>query len=349
MIKPKESVQKMKLYNPPTAGRAGFVRLDFNENTLGCSPKVIKALKNLTSEEISTYPEYSKLRKKLANYLKIKKEEVFATNASDEAIKVVMDVYVDKNDEIILPEPTFAMFRFYAELAGAKIKSIVYNRDLSFPKNKILNSINKKTKLVVLVNPNNPTGTSIKREDIIKILNKAKNSIVLLDEAYYQFTGESCVDLINKYNNLIILQTFSKAFGMAGLRLGYVISNKNNIADMLKASSPYSVNVSAVKAAFAAIDDKEYVEKYVKESIESKKMLYKELKKLNIKAYPSAANFVLAYFGDKASGACSKLRKKNILVRNRSSDIMLDGCVRITCGTRKQTSMLIKELKNILR
>lgn len=348
MIKPKQSVQKMKPYNPPTAGRAGFIRLDFNENTWGCSPEVIKALKSLNADEISAYPEYSKLREKLAKYLEIKKEEVFATNASDEAIKIVMDAYVDKNQEVILPEPTFALFRLYAEVAGAKIRSILYNTDLSFPAAKVLKAINKKTRLVVLVNPNNPTGTSIKKEDIIKIIKKAKNSIVLLDEAYCQFTKESCAGLINKYKNLVILQTFSKAFGMAGLRLGYIISNKNNISNMLKASSPYSVNAAAIKAAFATIDDKSYVDDYAKQVKESKKMLYKSLEDLGIKTYPSAGNFILAYFGGKAADVCSKLKEKKILVRDRSSDALLNGCVRITCGKRSQTLMLIKELKKIL-
>jgi histidinol-phosphate aminotransferase len=349
MIKAKESVQRMKPYNPPTAGRVDFVRLDFNENTWGCSPKVVKALKSLSADEISTYPDYGELRKKLAKYLKVKKGEVFPTNASDEAIKIVMDVYVDNGQEVILPVPTFAMFRFYAEVAGAKINPILYNRDLSFPADKVMKAISNKTKIIVLVNPNNPTGTPIKREDIIRILEKAKNSIVLLDEAYYQFTKESCVDLINEYTNLVILQTFSKAFGMAGLRLGYVVSNKNNIANMLKASSPYSVNVAAVKAAFAAIDDRKYVGYYVKQVKESKKMLYKAFKDLGVKTYPSAGNFILAYLGDKAPDVCSKLRKENILVRNRSNDVMLDGCIRITCGKKSQTAMLIKELKKILK
>lgn len=349
MIEPKESIKKMEPYNPPLEGRKDLFRLDFNENTIGPSLKVLEALRKLSNEDIASYPEYNSFKKKLANYLKIKGSQLAITNATDQAIKLIMDVYVDKNDEIILPVPSFAMFKFYAGIIGADTKEILYNKDLSFPTKKVLENINKKTRVIFLVNPNNPTGSSIKRENIIKIIEKAKDSVVVVDEAYVQYTNETCIDLIDKYDNLMIIQTFSKAFGLAGLRLGYIISNKKNIKNISKAASPYDVNSAAIIAASVALDNIDYVKEYVKEVKESKKLVYCELEKLKIKTYPSSANFLVAYFGEKSKEIQDKLKEKGILVRDRSKDPLLEGCLRIGIGTKEQTSFFIKSLKEVLK
>jgi len=338
----------MQPYNPPLEGRRGLIRLDFNENTIGCSPKVLAAIRRIPAEEIASYPEYSRFKKKLANYLKVMEDELMVNNATDESIMVIMQTYVEKGDEVILPVPTFAMFRFYAQLMEAKLNEILYNKDLSFPTDKVLSSISKKTKLVVLCSPNNPTGTPIKREDIIKIVKKAKDSLVLVDEAYIQYNKITVKDLINKYNNLIIIQTFSKAYGMAGLRLGYAIANKEITKNLQKAASPYSTNTIAIIAGSAAIDDQEYVKRYVEEVEKSKKIIYRELKKLKIKTYPTAANFLIAYFGKNSKKIANELRKKGILVRDRSNYPLLKGCLRIGIGTVKQTKKLIASLKVVL-
>ena len=190
MIKPRKAVLEMDEYNPPTAGREDYIRLDFNENAEGCSQKALDALRKIKAGTLAAYPEYSKLTKELAKYCNVREDEILPTNATDEAIKTIIETYAEKGkDEIIIPTPTFAMFKFYAQLNEALIKEVLYNDDLSFPTSKVLNSINKKTKIVVLVNPNNPTGTSIKDEDITKIIEKAKNNeaLVFIDEAYWQF------------------------------------------------------------------------------------------------------------------------------------------------------------------
>ncbi len=352
MIKPRQAVIEMEVYNPPTSNREGSLRLDFNENTFGCSYNIIRSLRKIKQCTLSTYPEYTKLRKELAKYCNVKADDVIATNGTDEAIKTIIETYIEKDkDEIIIPVPTYAIFKFYAQLNEAVIKEITYNRDLSFPTEQILGAINDKTKIIVLVNPNNPTGTSINAKDVIKIIDKAKrcNSIVLIDEAYYQFCGKTSIPLINKYNNLFIIQTFSKAFGLAGLRLGYVISNQNNIKIIKKVLSPYSVNIIAAISASTALKDTNYIRRYVTEIRTSKKILYKELDSLGIKYYKSDANFVLINIGVKAAEFCKKLRKKGILVRNRSTDQLLNGCVRITLGTLMQTKQLIKELPQVVR
>ena len=348
MIKPRKAVLEMDEYRPPTSNRGDYLKLDFNENTEGCSPKVLEALKKITPNKLATYPEYNELKEQLAKYCRVDLNEILPTNATDEAIKTIIETYAEKGkDEIIIPTPTFAMFKFYAQLNEAIIKEIFYNEDLSFPTNKVLGSINKNTKIVVLVNPNNPTGTSIKDRDIIKIIEKAaKNgALVFIDEAYWQFYGKTSIPLIKKYDNLIVTQTFSKAFGLAGLRLGYIVSNKENIKNMAKALSPYSVNAAAISCGLAALNDTEYANNYAKEVSESKKIIYDELEKLKIKYYPSEANFVLLDIGENAALFCKKLKEKGILVRDRSSDPLLEGCVRITLGTKEQTKKLIQSIE----
>ena len=352
MIKPRKAVIEMEKYNPPTSGRENYMRLDFNENTLGCSPIVIRRLRKISSSSFSIYPEYGNLRKALAKYCKVREDEVLPTNATDEAIKTIIETYIEKGkDEIVIPIPTFAMLKFYAQLNEAIIKEVVYNQDLSFPTKRIIDSISKKTKIVVLVNPNNPTGTSIKNQDIIKIIKKAEknNALVLLDEAYYQFYGKTFVPLIRKYDNLIVIQTFSKAFGLAGIRLGYIVSNQENINAMQKVLSPYSVNGVAAICAQAALKDLNYVQKYVKEIKQSKEILYSALDRLGIKYYQSDANFILIDADKMADVFCKKLKENGILARNRSSDVLLEGCVRITIGTKRQTKRLVNILEIIIK
>ncbi len=352
MIKPRKAVLDMQEYNPPTSGRESYLRLDFNENAEGCSKKVLQALRIIKADTLAAYPEYSRLTKRLAKYCNVSEDEILPTNATDEAIKTVIETYVEKGkDEVIIPVPTFAMFKFYAQLNEAILKEIFYNDDLSFPTNKVLGSINKNTKIVVLVNPNNPTGTPIKDGDITKIIEKAKNNeaLVFIDEAYWQFYGKTSIPLIKKYDNLIVTQTFSKAFGLAGLRLGYIVSNKENIKNMAKALSPYSVNAAAISCGLAALNDREYVKKYAKEVSESKKIVYNELEKLKLKYYPSEANFVLLSLGKNAALFCKKLKEKGILVRDRSSDPLLYGFVRITLGTQEQTKRLIAAISETIK
>src|SRR3989344_2675629 len=318
MIKPRKAVLKMKEYNPPTSGRENSIRLDFNENTIGCSPNVIKVLRKIQRYPLAMYPEYINLRKNIAKYCNVNTDEIIATNGTDEAIKTIIESYIEKGkDEIIIPVPTYAMFEFYAQLNEAAIKEINYNNDLSFPAKNILDVISAKTKIVILVNPNNPTGTSINQKEIIRIIQKAKKckSLVLIDEAYYQFSRKTSIPLIKKYDNLFVIQTFSKAFGLAGLRLGYIISNKNNIKEINK----------------------------------SKKLLCRELFNLGIQFYKTYTNFVLLKIGSQAAIFCDKLKELGILVRNRSSDQLLQGCVRITLGTVKQTRQLIIALRQVIK
>lgn len=347
MITPRDAVLKMQAYHPPLEGRRSFVRLDFNENVAGCSPRLIEALKTIDAREIATYPEYGALRQKLSAFFRLPESCLLPTNASDEGILTVFQTYLNAGDELILPVPTFAMFSFYAELLGLALKTVLYNEDLSFPACRIEAAVTEKTKALVLINPNNPTGTRIDRDFIVRMLERLGDRLLLLDEAYVEFSGESAIDLIDRYKNLVILRTFSKSFGMAGLRLGTVLSCAENIENLSKAHSPYSISGVTVKLAMAALDDADYVARYAREAVKSRGRIEADLTARGIPVFPSRGNFVLARFGARSREIEAALKSRGILVRDRSSDPLLSGCLRITTGTDAETERLIKALNEL--
>jgi len=349
VISPKKTVVQLEAYSPPTSGRENMLRLDFNENTIGCSPKIIDALKEIDANKLSVYPEYESFLQKLSGKLGLSPDKIVLTNGTDEAINQIMQTFVENGEEVIIPVPTFAMFKFYATIIGAKINEVFYNLDLSFPFEQVMNSITEKTKVVILVNPNNPTGTSISEKQIRDVLKKAKSktSLVMIDEAYFEFYGKSSINLIKQFDNLIITRTFSKAYGLAGLRCGYIVSNKEIIANIRKTISPYSVNTIALLCASVALDDQKFVEQYVGEVIQNREIMKKQLSSLRVKVFPSSANFLICDFGEKCEEVYFKLKERGILVRNRTKDPLLKGCLRIGVGTRKQCEKVIFELKEI--
>ena len=349
IVQPKSTLQGSIKKLHLNSDRKDKVKLDLNENLMGCSLKVIEALKKVTCDDISVYPEYDNFISKLASYLNLETNNLMITNGADEALRIIMDTYLDKNDEIVIPVPTFYIFESYSEIIGANKKLVYYNDDLSFPIENILEKTTKNTKMITIVNPNNPTGTIVGRNEIIRILEKAPNSIVLVDEAYFQFSNKSCKDLINSYDNLIVVHTFSKGFGLAGVRLGYIISNENIIQNLKKIVLPYEVNGLSIIAGSAAIDDLDFVNHYVNLVIDNKSYLLDELDKIGVRTYPSDANFIIANFGENLNTIFKKLNEKNILVNNVSDLPLLNGCLRIAIGTKNQMETLVDEIKNILK
>ena len=346
-VKPRSAVQAMAPYNPPTGGRAHKLRLDFNENTVGCSPAVIAALKSaLEPSALAVYPEYSAAKEAVAAYFQVRPEQFVFTNGTDEAIQVFVNTYIDDGQEVLVLKPAYAMYRFYAEVAGASIREVAYPQpEMEFPLQAVLDAITPETRAVILSNPNNPTGTGFSLLGIERILARAKKAAVLIDEAYYEFSGVTALKEIERVPNLFVSRTFSKVFGMAAMRLGCLFSHEANIAYLHKAQSPYSVNALAVVAAHAAVQDKAYIENYVAEVLAARELLCFGLEKLGIKYVPSSANFVLAHFGDRAIDVRDRLRDQAILVRDRSYEA--PGCVRITVGTRDQMRRLLTALEEV--
>ena len=347
MPEPRDAVRKMAPYSPPSSGRADKLRLDFNENTVGCSPRVIEFLsKKLCEQQLSVYPEYTRVKPALAAFFKVAPDELLLTNGTDEAIQVLINTYVDDNDEVIILRPSYAMYRFYAEVAGANIKEVDYVRGtLAFPLAELLDAITPATRAVLISNPNNPTGTATDVDAIRQILDRAPQAAVLIDEAYYDFCGITALPLIADYPNLFVSRTFSKVYGMAAMRIGCLFSQAKNVEYLHKAQSPYSVNMLAALAAEAAVQDTEFVASYVKEALAARELLCAGLAKMGIAHAASAANFILGYFGERAIEVRDALRDRAILVRDRSYEI--PGGVRITAGTRAQAQAVLDELEKI--
>jgi histidinol-phosphate aminotransferase len=337
----------MAPYHPPSSGRRNKLRLDFNENTVGASPLVIDFLKRfLTANDLTIYPEYEHALEDLALHFGVETGELTLTNGTDEAIQLVVNTFLDDGQEAVVLKPSYAMYKFYAELAGAELKTINYRATtLAFPLEELLEQITPETRAVFISNPNNPTGTGTTVAAIEKILEKASHAAVLIDEAYYEFCGVTALPLIQRWPNLFVSRTFSKVYGMAAMRCGCLFSNARNMSFVKKAQSPYSVNTLATMAARIAVQDRKYVEEYVTEVLAAREFLYVGFERLGIPYHASQANFVLFQAGDRAIEIRDKLRDRNVLVRDRSYEI--PGCVRVTVGTHEQVEKFLKELEDI--
>jgi histidinol-phosphate aminotransferase len=346
-LSPRQAVRRMAPYSPPSAGREGKLRLDFNENTVGCSPEVIEFLKEkLTADRLSIYPEYVDAVADFAAFFGVSCGEFTLTNGTDEAIQLLIHCYVDDAADVLTLKPSYAMYRFYGELAGAGVREVEFRREtLEFPLEELLAAIRPSTRAILISNPNNPTGTGVDVEGVRKILEAAPGAAVLIDEAYFEFSGVTALGCIREYRNLFVSRTFSKAYGMAAMRCGCLFSSAGNVAWLKKAQSPYSVNALAVLAARAAVRDGEYVKQYVAEVLESRERVYRAFESLGIRYFPSRANFVLFEAGDRAIPIRDALRERGVLVRDRSYEI--PGCVRVTLGTRFATERFLAELSRL--
>lgn len=345
---PREAIRKMTPYSPPTGSRAGKLRLDFNENTVGCSPRVIEALtRAATRGFVATYPEYERARQTVGEFLGVKASEIIFGDGTDELISALVHTFVDPGDEVLTPWPTFAMFQFYTEvLAGVSVRAEYRLPELKFPMESLLAGISARTKVIAIASPNNPTGDALSLTEIETILDAAGDRAVLIDEAYFEFNGVTAIDLLPRYPNLFVSRTFSKAYGLAGLRVGCLVSSEENIEQVHKGQSPYSVNSIAIECALAAVDDQAYVTDYVAKIIEARALICGTLDELEVPYWPSEANFVLMNLGDRASEICAALREKDILLRSQTHSVA--GAVRVTVGTLDQTVKFLAAFSEVL-
>ena len=347
MLAPRDAILRMAPYHPPSGGRRSKLRLDFNENTVGAPPHVIDFIKRyLTAADLSIYPEYDHALEDMARHFGVAIDELTLTNGTDEAIHLVVNTYVNEGDEVLLLRPSYAMYKFYNELAGANIIEIDYPADtLAFPLEELSERITPRTRAVLISNPNNPTGTGTDAGTLEQIVRKATNAAVLVDEAYYEFSGVTALPHITEHPNLFVSRTFSKIYGMAAMRCGCLFSNATNMAYVRKGQSPFSVNALAAMAARIAVQDQKFVEEYVLEVLTARELLYVGLERLKIPYTPSQANFVLFEAGDRAIEIRDELRNRGVLVRDRSYE--LPGRVRVTVGTRDQIQRFLDELEQI--
>jgi histidinol-phosphate aminotransferase len=347
MLTARNVVQNLKEYHPPLGGRDGL-RLDFNENSSGCSPRVLEALARINGDLLSKYPERDPVEAVVAEFLGLERKQVLLTNGVDEAIHLVCETYLEPGDEALIVVPTFSMYEIYALATGASVLAIPARKDFEFPTAAVLTATSAKTKLIAIANPNNPTGKVVPRERLIDILSEARDAAVLIDEAYFEFYGHTLMDMVGKYDNLFIARTFSKAYGLAGFRVGVLAGSAGQMKLVRRVSSPYNVNGVALACLPEALADREYIAGYSAEVRAGRRRLESELALLGIQYWPSQANFVLARFGEFRKPFVDSMRARGILVRDRHSDPGCEGCVRITVGTNEQTDRLLRELRAAL-
>jgi histidinol-phosphate aminotransferase len=344
---PRARVQAMMEYHPPLGCRDSL-RLDFNENTVACSPKVREALAAVSTGHLTRYPERGPVEAIVAAHLGLAAEQVALTNGVDEAIHVLFETFLEADDELLLPVPTYTMYEVYASCTDARVVAVQAADDLQFPFDRLLAAITPKTKIVAIANPNSPSGSVATRSQLLEIARRAPYAVVLVDEAYFHFFGETVMDLVGVVPNLVVARTFSKAYGLAGLRLGLLAAPVELMRWMRRVLSPYSVNTLALACLPPALEDEAYLDWYVNEVLEARTEFEAALNAAGVRRWPTQANFVLVEIGAQHAEFSRRMRAAGVLVRDRSSDPGCEGRVRITIGTREQMRSAVAALNEVL-
>ena len=347
MLEARSAVKNMHAYRPPLADRQGL-RLDFNENTTGCSPRVLARLRSLDAQALARYPEREPVEKEVADFLRLDADQVLLTNGVDEAIHLLCSAYLAPEDEAIVVVPTFAMYAVFAHAQAARLIQIPSGENFAFPLDNLLSRIGQRTRLIAVANPNNPTGAAVACEVLLQVAQAAPHAAVLVDEAYFEFHGESILNHAPRPPNIFVARTFSKAYGLAGLRIGILAGDPAQITMVRRVASPYNVNAVALAALPEALADRAFVENYVAEVQAGRKVLELELKTLGLHCWPSRANFVLVRVGPAYADFIQALRARGILVRDRHTDPGCEGCVRLTVGSTEHTRTLIDALRDVV-
>jgi len=347
MLKARDAVRNLPPYDPPSNGREGL-RLDLNENTAGCSPRVLARLRELTPQEVASYAEREPAEAAVAEFLRIQSGEMLLTNGVDEAIHLLCETFLEPQDEVLIPVPTFVMYEISAAATGARVIAVPADDSFRFPAARLLSHITSRTRLILVANPNNPTGAVARPDDLLEIARCAPNAAILIDEAYFEFYGKTLLPEWRNLPNLFLARTFSKAYGLAGLRVGVLAGNEAQIQMVRRAVTPFNVNSVALACVPAALADQEFVRQYVAQVVAGRERLQEQLRCCGIVSWPSQGNFVLARVGSQHLALIQGLRQRGILVRDRSRDHGCEGCVRITIGTEEQTDSLLAAIRAVL-
>jgi histidinol-phosphate aminotransferase len=331
------------------------LRLHLNENTEGCSPAVIDVLHTLTRRQAAFYPDYDAVTEACAVRLGVSADRVILTNGLDEGILAASFTALRGGSsgsphEAIIVVPAFDMYAAYADVAGGRVVEVPADSDFGFPLDRVLAAIGERTRLIWLTNPNNPSGQVIARAAILDIAAAAPQALVVVDEAYADFSGETLLgdNSLDRFPNLVVGRTFAKAYGLAALRAGAMVARPETLAPMRRIVPPYSLNICAALALPAALSDTAYFDWYLDQVAESKALLYGTFERLGVRFWKSAANFVLARFGDDTGRVVRGLAARQIFVRDKSSDPACAGCVRITAGVVEHTRVAIAALEEVL-
>ncbi len=358
----KKAILDVKLYVPGRPitevkrelGLEEVIKLASNENPYPPPPKVLQAIQR-AARELNRYPDGNcyYLREQLAKNLKVNPKQLIFGNGSDEVIILAVRGFVNEGDEVIMAAPSFLVYEIASKIAGAVIKAIPLREDFSYDLSCMRASVSEKTKVIFLGNPDNPSGKYFTQKQMEGLLEGLPSSVlVLIDEAYYEYVGArdyvNSIELLKKYKNILITRTFSKMYGLAGLRIGYGLGDEEIISYLNRLREPFNVNSLAQAAALACLKDQAYYQKLLKEINEERAFLYQSFKKLQLEYVESCTNFILVKIKTKEASVVSQaLLKKGIIVRDMSV-WGLKNYIRITIGTKKENKKLITALEEIV-
>ena len=338
-----------KAPNPSTG-----LRLHLNENTAGCSPAVLDAIRRLGATDISLYPDYTQTIAAASERLGVPESHLLLVNGLDEGIHAACHAVVRfggrRDPEALIVVPAFDMQAASADAAGARVVEVPLRDGFGFPVDEVVAATSEKTAIIFITTPNNPTGISAPLDDIFRIAAAAPYAVVFVDEAYVDFSGITLLGdpRLDTHPNVVVGRTFAKAYGMAALRCGALIAPPETLAPIIRVLPPYSINIAAAVGLQAALADRAYYEWYLDQARQSKRLLYAALDRLGVPYWTSDANFVLARFGDDTKRICDGLLERGIYVRDRSKTHGCQGCVRITTGVVEHTQRCLTAIEEVL-
>jgi histidinol-phosphate aminotransferase len=330
------------------------LRLHQNEHTGGCSPRVLEALARLRTEQIATYPPYARTVVACARQVGVHPDRVTLVNGLEEGILAIAVARLRPTadcpvPEVIIPQPAFEVFEFYASMVGARVVEVGPADDFAFALDAVLAAITAQTRIVILTNPNNPTGIPVPPAAIRTIARALPaGALVFVDEAYIEFGGETFVPELSAYRNVVVGRTYSKAYGLAGLRIGLLTGDGAALEPIRRAVPAYSINVAAAVGVLAALEDTAYTDDYLRQTRESKRLLYDACERWRLRYWPSAANFVLVRTGEYTARVLDGVLERGVYLRDRSDAPGCAGCIRITAGVVEHTRRAIAAIEEVL-
>ena len=339
-------VESLQAYSAPLEGRRGLLRLDFNENTVGPSPQVVEAIRAIPPDQYAVYPEYDGLREAVVANLAaiglgqpLTPEQIGLFNGVDAALHAIFHAYGDRGDTLLTTSPTFGYYTPCAQMQGMAIEAIPYLLpDFGFPLEALRAALQGCPRILLICNPNNPTGTRLAPDLILELAASAPGTLVVVDELYEAFTGDSVLPSVDfaATPNLLVLRSLAKTSGLAGLRIGFAIGAAPVVDRIGRVTGPYDINSFAVTAAHAALADQPYVDSYVAEVLRARTWLVQQLQAAGMRYHAAGGNYLLIWPERPVEEVEQRLRQAGILVRSMAAKPLIDGSLRVSIGTTEQ-------------
>jgi histidinol-phosphate aminotransferase len=348
MIRARPSIEALDRYVAPLEGRRGLLRLDFNENTIGPSPRVVEAIRAMPAEAYATYPEYSGLEKAYAEQIGVDVPNVAAFNGADAAIRAIFDAFGEPGSIFLTTRPTFGYYRPCAEMVGMTLSSVPYEADLSFPWAAFERALVALPRICFICNPNNPTSTLVDPTRILALAAAHPTTLFVVDELYQAYTNVSVLPDATRSGNVLAVRSLSKSTGLAALRLGFACGPAPLVERAFRVTGPYDINSFAVVAAKAALGDLEYTRGYVSEVLAAKAETHTRLERLGLRYFSQGGNYLLVWPGCDVARVEELLRERGILVRSMAGKPLIDGSFRLTVGTREQMQRFFTAFEQVL-